>query len=312
MSDLLLNPAFVTAFLVAAIGATMPLMLAAIGETVGEQAGVLNLGVEGIMLVGAYTAFVTTLGSGSFWLGMLVGALSGIASSLVMLVLNVWLGLNQIVIGLAVTLIGEGLTSVLYLQNYAKTSPGVGAAPALVVPGLSDIPVIGKALFQQSGIFWACVLLALVVAWFLARTNWGLAIRAAGQKPSSLDAAGGSVIRTRSQAVLIGGGFAGLGGAYLALLTTSTFTPFMVNGLGFIAIVMTMLSRGRILWVALTSLIYGLTVAVGTALQLTTLNVPADVVKMLPFIVVMITLILFSRRTVVPPALATPYTRGAR
>jgi len=312
MSDLLLNPTFITAFIVAAIAASMPLMLAAIGETIGEQSGVLNLGVEGIMLVGAYTAFVTTLSTGSFWLGMLVGALIGALSSVVMLVLNVWLGLNQIVIGLAVTLIGEGITSVLYLQSFSKTSPGLGTAPGLHIPLLADIPVFGKAIFQQSGMFWFCILLAVVVAWLLIKTNWGLSIRAAGQKPSSLDAAGGSVIRIRSQSVLLAGAFAGLGGAYLALITTSTFTPFMVNGLGYVAIVITMLSRGRILWVVLTSLLYGLTVAVGTALQLTTVSLPADVIKMLPFIVVMITLILFSRRTVVPPALAVPYTRGTR
>ena len=312
MIDLLLNPTFLTAFIIAAIAATMPLMLAAIGETIGEQSGVLNLGVEGIMLVGAYTAFVATLGTGNFWIGLLVGALAGALSSVVMLVLNVWLGLNQIVIGLAVTLIGEGITSVLYLQAYSKTSPGLGTAPGLHIPLLAEIPVIGRALFQQSGIFWFCIALAITVAWFLSKTNWGLSIRAAGQKPSSLDAAGGSVIRTRSQSVLIAGTFAGLGGAYLALITTSTFTPFMVNGLGFVAIVITMLSRGRILWVALTSLLYGITVAVGTALQLTEVSLPADVIKMLPFIVVMITLIVFSRRTVVPPALATSYTRGAR
>jgi len=312
MSDLLLNPTFLTAFIVAAIAASMPLMLAAIGETIGEQAGVLNLGVEGIMLIGAYTAFVTTLSTGNFWVGLLVGSLAGVLSSVVMLVLNVWLGLNQIVIGLAVTLIGEGITSVLYLQNFAKTSPGLGVAPSFDIPLLSGIPVVGKAVFQQSGIFWFCILLAVVVAWMLIKTNWGLSIRAAGQKPSSLDAAGGSVTRVRSQAVLIAGAFAGLGGAYLALITTSTFTPFMVNGLGYVAIVITMLSRGRVLWVALTSLLYGVTVAVGTALQLTALSLPADVIKMLPFIVVMITLVLFSRTTVVPPALAAPYTRGAR
>jgi len=312
MTDLLTNPVFITAFIVAAISATMPLMLAAIGETIGEQSGVLNLGVEGTMLIGAYVAFVVTLTSSSFWLGLVMGALSGALTAVIMLVLNVWLGLNQIVIGLAVTLIGEGITSVLYLQNFAKSSPGLGSAPTMPIPLLADIPIVGKAIFQQSSIFWFCILLAIVVGWFLTRTNWGLSIRAAGQKPSSLDAAGGSVIRTRSQSVLIAGTFAGLGGAYLSLLTTSTFTPFMVNGLGFVAIVMTMLSRGRILWVAITSLVYGLTVAIGTALQVTSVNLPADVVKMLPFIVVMLTLIVFSRRTVVPPALAVPYVRGTR
>lgn len=312
MTDLLTNPVFITAFIVAVVSATMPLMLAAIGETIGEQSGVLNLGVEGTMLIGAYVGFVVTLSTSNFWLGFVVGGLSGTLTAVVMLVLNVWLGLNQIVIGLAVTLIGEGITSVLYLQNYAKTSPGLGSAPALQIPLLADIPLVGKSIFQQSSIFWFAILLAIVVGWLLVRTNWGLSIRAAGQKPSSLDAAGGSVIRTRSQSVLIAGTFAGLGGAYLSLLTTSTFTPFMVNGLGFVAIVMTMLSRGRILWVAITSLLYGITVAVGTALQVTSVNLPADVVKMLPFIVVMLTLIVFSRRTVVPPALAVPYVRGAR
>lgn len=312
MIDLLLSPTFLTAFIVAMFAAAIPLILSAVGETIGEQSGVLNLGIEGVMLVGAYTAFVATLATGSFWVGLLAGAAAGVASSLVMLVFSIWLNLNQIVVGLAVTLIGQGITSVLYLQNFAKSSPGLGQAPAWRIPVLSDIPVIGPAIFSQSGLFWLVVLLVGVAGWFLSQTNWGLSIRAAGQKPSALDAAGGNVLRTRSVAVMLGGLFSGLGGAYLALITTSTFTPFMTNGLGYVAIVMTMLSRGRILWVVLTSLLYGFTVAVGTALQLTDISLPADVIKMLPFIVVMITLIVFSRSTVVPPALATAYTRGAR
>ena len=312
MSELLLSPVFLTAFLTALIAATLPLMLAAVGETIGEQAGILNLGIEGVMLIGAYFAFVATLGTGSFWIGAAAGVLSGVITSLLMLVLNVLLGLNQIVIGLAVTMIGGGITSVLYLQNYAKTSPGLGSAPKWDIPLLGDIPVIGPAVFQQPGVFWFCVALTVAVSWLLTQTNWGLGIRAAGQKPASLDTAGGSVVRTRSTAVLLGGVFSGLAGACLAMLSTSTFTPFMVNGLGYVAIVITMLSRGRIGWVAVTSLLYGVTVAFGTALQLTNVSIPADVIKMLPFVVVMITLIVFSRRAVVPPALAVPYIRGAR
>lgn len=308
----LLAPAFITAFLVAAIAAAMPLILASVGETIGEQSGVLNLGIEGSMLVGAYSAFVVTLMTGNFWLGMLAGGLGGAISSIIMLVFNVWLGLNQIVIGLAVTLLGEGITSVLYDQNYSKSSPRLGAAPELTIPWLSDIPILGPALFKQSAIFWACVAIIALAAWFLSRTNWGLSIRAAGQKPSALDSAGGSVRRTRSQSVLISGALVGLGGGYLALLSTGAFTPFITNGLGFVAIVIAMLGRGRIAWVCIASLIYGLAVAVGTALQLTDLNVPIDVVKMLPFIVVMITLILFARSASVPPAMGIPYTRGAR
>jgi ABC-type uncharacterized transport system permease subunit len=311
MSDML-SAAFITVFIATVIAQAMPLLLAAVGETIGEQAGILNLGIEGVMLVGAYTAFVVTLTTGSFWLGMLGGAIGGVVANLAMLVLNVWLGLNQIVIGLAITLIGEGITSVLYLQNYTKSPASLGAQPKLPIPGLSDIPVIGPALFQQSGIFWICILLALGLAFALTRTNWGLSTRSAGQKPSSLDAAGGSVMRTRSIAVLLSGGLVGLGGAYLALLTTATFSPFLTNGLGFIAIVITMLSRGRILVVMITSLIYGLAVAIGPALQVIGFTVPADIIKMLPFLIVIVMLIVFARSSVVPPALGTPYTRGAR
>lgn len=311
MNDLI-SATFITVFIATVIAQAMPLILAAVGETVGEQAGVLNLGIEGVMLVGAYAAFVTTLTTGSFWLGMLAGAVGGVVANLAMLVLNVWLGLNQIVIGLAVTLIGEGLTTVLYLQNYAKSTTSLGQPPAFAIPGLSDIPIIGRALFQQSAIFWTMLILVGVMGFLLARTNWGLSTRSAGQKPSSLDAAGGSVMKTRSQAVIVNGVFAGLGGAYLAVITTSTFTPGVVNGLGFIAIVITMLSRGRIGLVVLTSLIYGLAVAIGPALQVVGFNVPADFIKMLPFVVVMLTLIVFARSSVVPPALGAAYTRGAR
>ena len=311
MSDLV-SATFITVFITAVLAQAMPLILAAVGETVGEQAGVLNLGIEGVMLVGAYSAFVVTLVSGDFWLGMLAGAVGGVVANLAMLVLNVWLGLNQIVIGLAVTLIGEGLTSVLYLQNYAKSSTSLGRPPAFAIPGLSEIPIIGSAIFQQSAIFWLMLLLVVAVGFFLSRTNWGLSTRSAGQKPSSLDAAGGNVMKTRSQAVLVNGVFVGLGGAYLALITTSTFTPMLTNGLGFIAIVITMLSRGRIGLVVVTSLIFGLAVAVGPALQVIGFTVPADFIKMLPFIVVMLTLIVFARSSVVPPALGATYTRGAR
>ncbi|WP_291037328.1 ABC transporter permease [Herbiconiux sp.] len=311
MSDML-TAAFVTVFIATVISQAMPLMLAAVGETIGEQAGVLNLGIEGVMLIGAYTGFVVTLTTGDFWIGMLAGAVGGIVANLAMLVLNVWLGLNQIVIGLAVTLIGEGITSVLYLQNYTTSPTSLGAQPKLAIPGLGDIPVIGPSLFQQSGIFWVCIILILGLAFGLARTNWGLSTRSAGQKPSSLDAAGGNVMRTRSIAVLLSGALVGLGGAYLALLTTATFSPMLTNGLGFIAIVITMLSRGRILVVMITSLVYGLAVAIGPALQVIGFTVPADIIKMLPFIIVIVMLIVFARSSVVPPALGTPYTRGAR
>lgn len=310
MSDLL-TAAFISAFIVACIAGAIPLMLAAVGETVGEQAGVLNLGIEGMMLIGAYVGYVVALESGSVWIGMLGGAIGGAAISLVMLVLNIWLGLNQIVLGIAITLAGRGVTSVLYEQNYSTTAPRVDV-DRWQVPGLSELPAIGTSIFSQSGLFWLAIVLAVAASWFLRRSNWGLSIRAAGQKPSSLDAAGGSVMRTRSQAVLIGGVFSGLGGAYLSLLGTGAFTPFMTNGIGYVAIIVTMLARGRILWVAAVSLIFGVTVAVGTVLQLTSLSIPTDVITMLPDIVIMIVLLVFARSVYISPVLGAPYARGTR
>jgi len=310
MSDLL-SAGVLTVFIASIIVQTMPLVIASVGETIGEQSGVLNLGIEGVMLIGALAGYATAIWTDSAWLGMLGGLLGGVVANLLMLVLNTWLGLNQIVVGLAVTLIGEGLTSVLYLQAFSK-SPQSIPPNSWKIPLLSEIPVIGPAIFRQSGIFWACILLLIMVAFLLSRTNWGLATRSAGQKPSSLDAAGGSVMVTRSQAVLLNGAFVGLGGAYLSILTTGTFTPFMTNGLGFLAIVITMLSRGKVGWIVLTSLLYGIAVAVKNPLQLIGVSIPADVFQMLPFVVVMITLILFARSSVVPPALGAPYTRGAR
>jgi len=310
MTDLL-TAGVLTAFIASIVVQTMPLILASIGETIGEQAGVLNLGIEGVMLVGALTGYATTVATGSVWLGMLGGAAGGVVADLLLLILNTWLGLNQIVIGLAITLIGEGLTSVLYLQTFSKHPQSI-PPDSWAIPGLSSISVVGSSIFSQSGIFWAAIIVMIAVALLLAKTNWGLATRSAGQKPSSLDTAGGSVMKTRSIAVILNGVFVGLGGAYLAIITTGTFTAFMTNGLGYLAIVITMLSRGKVLWIVLTSLVYGIAVAVKNPLQLIGVSVPADVFQMLPYIVVMLTLIIFARSSVVPPALGSPYTRGAR
>lgn len=308
----LFSAVFVSAFVVGALAASIPLLVASLGETIGEQSGVLNLGIEGVMLIGGYVSFVVTLATGSFSLGMVAGALAGVVGQLFILVLSVFLGLNQIVIGLAVTLFGGGLTSVLYFEDYSKTTPRLGKGEPFVIPFLSEIPVVGDSIFSQPMIFWVMLLLATGVALFLLKTNFGLQVRAAGQNPNSLDASGGSVIRTRAIAVLIGGLFAGLGGSYLALISTGSFTPFMTQGIGYTAIVVTMLARGRILWVVGTSMVFGLSVAIGTVIQLTDINLPTDVIKMFPFVVIIVVLVIFARSAYVPPALGLSYTRGTR
>jgi simple sugar transport system permease protein len=310
VSDVL-STTFLTALVSGAILAGLPLLFAALGETVGEQAGILGIGMEGYMLIGAYAGFNGALYGSSPWLGLLCGVLGGMAASAVVLLLSVRLGLDQIVVGIGVILLAEGITGLLHAVQFGASYPRLEQMTELPLPLLSRIPVLGEAVFSQPGIFWVGVVLVFVLGWVFRSTRWGLYLRAAGRKPQALDAAGVSVTAVRSWAVLVSGSLAGLGGAYLAVVSAGVFVTAMTNGLGFIAIVMAMLARGRPIWVLAGSLVFGLCLSGVTALQLVGVDVPNDVVYMLPFLVVMAALVIFARRSYLPAALGIPYRREA-
>jgi ABC-type uncharacterized transport system permease subunit len=265
--------------------AGMPLMLAAIGETISERAGVLNIGLEGMMLFGAYGGFLGAYYGHTQWLGYLAGGLAGMASSLIMVVLCVRLGLDQIVVGIAITLAGEGITAVLQEVEFGATYP----------------PLVYLAIIFVG-----------VLSWAFRATNIGLNLRAAGEKPEALDAAGVSVIATRSYAVLATGFLTGLGGAYLAVVGAGIFTPFITQGQGYMAIVIAMLGRGRPWWVLFGSLLFGITLSLSDSLQIIGITISTDVVHSLPFVAIIVALLLFARRSYLPPSLALPYVRGTR
>jgi general nucleoside transport system permease protein len=311
MSELLTRTVL-TAVISGGLLAGIPLMFTALGETISERAGVLNIGLEGMMLVGAYVGFVGAYYSDSFWLGFLAGSGGGMLASVFMVVLCVRLGLDQIVVGIAITLAGEGITSVLQDAQFGKTYPRLGAPSTLAIPGLSSIPVVGKSLFDQPLIVYLGLAGVVLTAWVFRKTNAGLNLRAAGEKPEALDAAGVSVLATRSYAALCTGALAGLGGAYLSIVGAGTFTPFMTQGQGFMAIVIAMLARGKPLLVVFGSFLFGISLSIATALQLAGINVSTDVVNMLPFLAIMVALVVFARRSYLAPALAIPYVRGAR
>jgi simple sugar transport system permease protein len=311
MSELLTRT-FLTALVSGGLIAGVSLMFTALGETVSERAGVLNIGLEGMMLVGAYIGFVGAYYGHSFWVGFAAGIAGGAFASLFMVVLCVRLGLDQIVVGIAITLAGEGITSVLQDTQFGSTYPRLGAPPTVAIPVLSNIPVLGKSVFDQPLIVYLGLAAVGAVSWIFRRTNAGLNLRAAGEKPEALDAAGVSVVATRSYAALCTGAFAGLGGAYLSIVGAGTFTPFMTQGQGFMAIVIAMLARGKPLWVVMGSFLFGISLSVATALQLAGFNISTDVVNLLPFIAIMVALVAFARRSYLPPALALPYVRGAR
>ncbi|MBM3583138.1 MAG: ABC transporter permease [Alphaproteobacteria bacterium] len=310
--DAILSPAFVTALLLGAVTAGTPLLLAGLGEQIAEKAGVLNIGIEGMMLMGAYVGFVAAFTTGSFWMGFAGGAAGGVAVAVLMSILCVRLGMNQIVIGIALTLGAEGLTALLHHFQFSRSYPRLPDVPVLEIPGLAAIPVIGPVLFAHHPLVYLAVGLVVLLGWLFRRTNMGLNLEAAGQKPGALDAAGVGVIATRTWAVLTTGALAGIGGAFMATVGAGLFVPFMTGGAGFIGIVLAMLARGRPLWVMLGALLFGISLALTTAFQVAGFNIPTDVVHMLPFAMVIVVLVLFARHSVLPPALGLPYVRSDR
>lgn len=311
MEDLF-TETFLTALVAGGVLAAMPLLFASLGEMVSEQAGVLNVGLEGMMLTGAYAGFVVAVESESTWLGLGAGMVVGPLVSLLMVLLCVRMKLDQIVIGIGIVLVAEGITSLLFDARYAASRPRLPAASEWAVPGLSEIPVLGESIFTQHPIVYIGVALVIAVHYLLRRTSAGLSLRGAGEKPGALDAAGVSVDRTRAWATIAAGLGAGLGGAYLSVIAAGTFTPFMTQGQGFIAIVIAMLARGTAPWTIVGALLFGMSLSVATALQLIGVQISTDYVQMLPFIVVIVVLVLFARRSYLPSALALPYVRGER
>lgn len=308
----ILTTGFLTALIGGGLVAGVPLIFASLGELIAEESGVLNVGLEGMMLSGAFVGFLATLATGDLWLGLAAGALTGVLVSLVVVVFCIRLGLDQIVVGVAIVLTAEGATAVLHSTFFGTSYPRLDAAPAFQIPLLSDIPVLGGSLFSQPLPVYLGILVVGVVAWVLRQSGPGLHLRAAGEHPASLDAAGVNVVRVRTIAEVTCGALAGIAGAYLAIVGAGTFVPFVTHGTGFIAIVIAMLARGRAWWSVVGALLFGMSLSLTTALQLVGIAVPIDVVQMLPFVSVLLVLIIFARDARLPSALGLPYLRGSR
>lgn len=298
--------------LAGAIIAAVPLLYASLGEIVAEQSGVLNVGLEGMMLVGAFAGFVVTLETESLWAGLVAGGIAGALTSLVMILFCIRLGLDQIVVGIGIVLAAEGGTSLLHDAWFSRSFPRLPGTDAFEIPLLADVPVLGGSLFSQPLPVYVGIGLVVIVSWMLRRTTIGLHLRAAGERPDSADAAGVSVVRVRTGAELLAGTMAGVGGAYISIVAAGTFQPFVTNGAGFIAIVIAMLARGRPFWAILGSLLFGMSLQFATAVQLIGVEIPTAFVFMLPYVSVIVVLILFARQSRLPSALGLPYHRGSR
>ena len=294
--------------------AGVPLMFTALGETISERAGVLNIGLEGMMLLGAYCGFLGAYYGHTVWLGFLAGIGAGMVGSLFMVVLCVWLGLDQIVVGIAITLAGEG---------HHERAPGrrvrqhLSAARRRRRPSRSRCSTASPSSATASSTSRSIVYLAFGYRrrdrLDLPRDEHRPQPARRGREARGARPAGVSVIATRSWAALATGAFAGLGGAYLAVVGAGIFTPFITQGQGYMAIVIAMLSRGRAPARArLLVRCSAIALSLSDSLQIAGINLSADVVNMLPFASIIVALILFARRSYLPPALALPYVRGAR
>lgn len=291
-------------FLAASVRVATPLLFAAIGETITERAGVINLGLEGAMLAGALASALGA--SGGAWAGVAAAALAGAAVAAVFAGWVVGARVNQVIAGTAVTLACVGLTGTVYRQAYGAGGPGLSLPTlgALAVPGLSRIPVLGPALFAQPALTYVSLGLVPITWWMLYRTRMGLALRAAGEASDLARAAGVPVGWLRFSATVFGGALAGLGGASLVLAQVGTFAEKMTAGRGYVAIAIVVLGRWHPAGVALAALLFGAATALQFLFQSLGLAVPYQFFLMLPYVLTLLALAGAVGRVEAPAGLA--------
>ncbi len=306
--------AVLTALVAAAILSSTPIMLAAVGEAIGEKAGLLNLGIEGVMLVGALAGFWIALETGRTGPGLAGGLVAGVVLGLGFGWLATYGGTDQVVLGLGLTLAGTGGTAFLFRELYGSNQPLLGAGMGRPLDGYLDwLPVIGPAIGQQRWFVFVAWGLAIGAHWLLSRTRLGLRIRAAGDSPLGLESVGGSVARVRVIAATLTGALSGLGGATLATVELGFFIPGVTMGAGFLAVALAMLGERDPLKVALAALAFGLLTGLDTGLQIAGVDVRPEFLRMAPYLGVVVALLLVGRSGGAPRALGQPYRGpGAR
>jgi general nucleoside transport system permease protein len=274
------------------LAAGTPLVFAALGELVTEKSGVLNLGVEGMMLVGAVIAFIVAATTREPWLGALAGVAAGALLSAVFGVLTLSLMANQVATGLALSLFGVGLSAFVG-QHYVSIV--IDGIKPLAIPGVSDLPVLGRLLFAHSPFVYLSLLLYALVQWFLFHTRPGLIVRAVGESPSAAHAIGFSVTAIRYLAVLFGGACAGLGGAYLALAYTPLWTEGMTGGRGWIALALVVFATWKPWRVLAGAYLFGGVTLAQFQAQALGVAIPSQLLSMLPYVATIVVLALVSR-----------------
>jgi ABC-type uncharacterized transport system permease subunit len=301
---------FVWDLLAATLRNATPLVYGTVGETIVERAGILNLGIEGTMYVGAFAGFAAAFLTGSIWLGLLVAVLAGVLAGALMGLLTVTLGANQHVSGLGLTIVLIGLSETGYrLLVSGSTAPRI--APFGQFDPLSFLGDAG-AVAQQYGLtYLAFLVVAPAVWWILGRTRFGLALRAVGENPEAADGAGVSVARVRYAALMTGGGLMAVGGAFLTLCVLGGYTPDIIAGRGWVCLALVIFGRWRIWRGVLGALIFAFVYSLGLRLQILSGfgGIPQEVMLALPYLAVIAALALSGRNVAYPGAYLKPYRR---
>lgn len=287
-----------------------PLIFAAIGEMFTERAGVLNIGLEGVMLGGALSGFVAVFFTGSLGAGLAGAILMGLLFGLLFALFTVTLKTDQIVTGVALNLMGLGLTGFFHRSLFGGSSQRAITFESIPIPVLSQIPFVGEIFFRHNLLVYAAFLLVPLASFVLYKTDFGLSIRAVGEHPRAADTAGIDVTRVRYASIIIGSVLASIGGAYLTIAQTNQFVEDMVSGRGFIALAVVVFGRwtpGGILGAAL---LFGVFFALQLRLQaMSALQIPYQALQVLPYLATIVALVAMRRHSAAPAALTVPYEK---
>lgn len=301
------------AIIIATLGAGTPLVFAALGELVSEKSGVLNLGVEGMMLVGAVCGFAVAAESGNPWFGVVAAMVAGMGMAAIFGVLTLGFQANQVAAGLALTIFGVGTSAYIGLEYTSETIVGIST---IEIPLLSDIPLLGPSLFSLDPLLYLSLLMFVAINFFLYRTRAGLLLRGIGESPESAHAIGYPVIRIRFMAVLFGGAMSGLGGGYLALVYTPLWVEGMTAGRGWIALALVVFATWRPARVMLGAYLFGGITIIQFHIQGLGVDLPSQLLSALPYLATILTLVVISRnyntiRLNSPASLGKPYHPAA-
>ncbi len=312
MSDLL-RAGFIVAVLAGMIRIATPLLLSAIGELVGERAGILNLSIEGTMLMGAFVGFLITYWTKSFWLGLLCALGSGALMGLLLAFMASTLKVDQTVTGLAMNILSSGLTYYLFRLAFKNSGSqnlaSIASQGNWNIPLLSRIPALGTILFSQSILTYFALLLVPAVSYFIYRTRPGLELRSVGDNPRAVEMRGLSIATRQYGAVIFGGMMAGLGGAFLSVASAGLWVPDMTNGRGWIALAIVIFGNWQPSRILAGALLFGLIDSIQLSLQAIGVALPFQLLLALPYILTIVALVSYRARSMAPLTLGKPYFR---